>query len=135
MQGQRSSNIKCFSLVLKFGLSEKHTKICTIFLMLCTFTLGKRPNHEEDFFSNFVCFSESPNFMTNGSKVMTVLFVSNPIYSPSILKIYSFFSRSMSRRIRRPHPSGGGTPLPPTVSEAMELVNPMTGGAEAMDTV
>ena len=61
--------------------------------------------------------------------------VSNPIYSPSILKIYSFFSRSMSRRIRRPHPSGGGTPLPPTVSEAMELVNPMTGGAEAMDTV
>ena len=37
--------------------------------------------------------------------------------------------------MRRPHPSGGGTPLPPTVSEAMELVNPMTGGAEAMDTV
>ena len=61
--------------------------------------------------------------------------VSNPIYSPSLPGFYSFFSRSMSRRIRRPHPSGGGTPLPPTVSEAMELVNPMTGGAEAMDTV
>ena len=61
--------------------------------------------------------------------------VSNPIYSRSLLRFYSFFSRSMSRRIRRPHPSGGGTPLPPTVSEAMELVNPMTGGAEAMDTV
>lgn len=42
----------------------------------------------------------------------------------------------MSRRMpRRPHPSGGGTPLPPTVSEAMELVAPMGGGAEAMDTV
>ena len=40
--------------------------------------------------------------------------------------------RSMSRRMpRRPHPSGG-TPLPPTVSEAMELTG---GGAEAMDTV
>ena len=49
---------------------------------------------------------------------------------------YLFYPhRSMSRRIRRPHPSGGGTPLPPTVSEAMELVNPMVGGAEAMDTV
>ena len=38
MQGQRSSNIKYFSLVLKFGLSEKHTKICAIFLMVWTFT-------------------------------------------------------------------------------------------------
>ena len=65
------------------------------------------------------------------SYVDTALF----IYRPSLLSILLFFSRSMSRRMRRPHPSGGGTPLPPTVSEAMELVNPMTGGAEAMDTV
>ena len=49
---------KLFSSVIMFGLSEKHTKICEIFPMLCTF---KRPNHEVDFFK-FVCFSESPNF-------------------------------------------------------------------------
>ena len=31
---------------IKFGLSEKHTKIGTIFLMLCKFTnISKRPNH------------------------------------------------------------------------------------------
>ena len=35
--------------LLKFGLSEKHTKLCAIFLMLCT-SLSKRLNHEEDFF-------------------------------------------------------------------------------------
>ena len=52
-----------------------------------------------------------------------------------MLNYFFYPCRSMSRRIRRPHPSGGGTPLPPTVSEAMELVNPMVGGAEAMDTV
>ena len=40
-------------IMLKFELSEKDTKICTIFLMLCTFThdlLSKRPNPGEDFF-------------------------------------------------------------------------------------
>ena len=40
-------------IMLKFELSEKDTKICTIFLMLCTFThdlLSKRPNPAEDFF-------------------------------------------------------------------------------------
>ena len=38
MQGQRSSDIRYFSLVLKFEHSEKHTKICAIFLMVWTFT-------------------------------------------------------------------------------------------------
>ena len=36
--------------------------------------------------------------------------------------------------LKRGNPLGGlGTPLPPTVSEAMELVAPISGGAEAMD--
>jgi len=56
--------------------------------------------------------------------------------APSVLEemqSVDFRPRSMSRRMpRRPHPSGG-TPLPPTVSEAMELVAPISGGAEAMD--
>ena len=40
---------KLFSGVIKFGLSEKHTKLCAIF-----------PTRK--IFSNFVCFPESPNF-------------------------------------------------------------------------
>ena len=62
----------------------------------------------------------------------------NCMISPfSSSSIFDSSYRSMSRRMpRRPHPSGGGTPLPPTVSEAMELTAPITGsGAEAMDTV
>ena len=31
-------NVVIYTTLLKFGLSEKHTKICAIFLMLCTFT-------------------------------------------------------------------------------------------------
>ena len=51
--------------VIKFGLSEKHTNfeknlshgfdVYSVNQLICQ-------NHEEDFFSNFVCFSESPNF-------------------------------------------------------------------------
>ena len=47
--------------------TEKHTKICApspCFVHL----LCKRPNHEEDFF-RFVCFSESPNFITKVIKI------------------------------------------------------------------
>ena len=45
---------------VKFRLSERHTKICEIFLMVCTFTIVfKRPNHEEDFFKFFVLFRKS----------------------------------------------------------------------------
>ncbi len=46
-------------------------------------------------------------------------------------------SRSMSRRTpRRPHPSGGGTPLPTTVSEAMEVTaGGIIPGGDDMDTM
>ena len=37
---------------VKFGLSEKHTKICAIFLMVWTFT-SKCKNHEKVFFFKF----------------------------------------------------------------------------------
>ena len=47
---------------VKFGLSEKHTKICTIFLMLWTFTYIVNVQSMRQIFSNFVCLSESPNF-------------------------------------------------------------------------
>jgi len=75
---------------------------------------------------------------TSLSESVNMVFQGFTYVAPSVLsemQSLEFRPRSMSRRIRRPHPSGGGTPLPPTVSEAMELVNPMTGGAEAMDTV
>ena len=44
---------------IKFGLSEKHTKFFAIFLMLM-----------RKIFSNFVFFSESPNFilLRNGAR-------------------------------------------------------------------
>merc|ERR1711962_1709257 len=75
---------------------------------------------------------------TSLSESVNMVFQGFTYVAPSVLsemQSLEFRPRSMSRRIRRPHPSGGGTPLPPTVSEAMELVNPMVGGAEAMDTV
>ena len=49
-----------FLSLVKFGLSEKYSiieKSSWWFVNL----LSKHPNHEEDI-SNFVCFSESPNF-------------------------------------------------------------------------
>ena len=35
--------------------------------------LSKHPNHEEDFFSNFVCFSESPNIDTDFQLILEPL--------------------------------------------------------------
>merc|ERR1712110_810261 len=70
---------------------------------------------------------------TSLSESVNMVFQGFTYVAPSVLEemqSLEFRPRSMSRRIRRPHPSGGGTPLPPTVSEAMEF----TGGAEAMDT-
>lgn len=75
---------------------------------------------------------------TSLSESVNMVFQGFTYVAPSVFEEMQsdFRPRSMSRRLpRRPHPSGGGTPLPPTVSEAMELVAPMTGvgGAEAMD--
>ena len=51
---------------LKFGHCEKHIKFEKIFLMVLTYIsadlFSKCQNHEEDFFSNYVCFSKGPNF-------------------------------------------------------------------------
>jgi len=73
---------------------------------------------------------------TSLSESVNMVFQGFTYVAPSVLEemqSVDFRPRSMSRRMpRRPHPSGG-TPLPPTVSEAMELVAPISGGAEAMD--
>ena len=52
------------SNVLKFGLSEKHTKFDKIFLMVLTNQLIYLVNVKtmRKIFSNYVCFSKSPNF-------------------------------------------------------------------------
>ena len=45
---------------LKFGLSEKHTKFEKIFIMVLTNQLNVKTMRK--IFSNYVCFSKSPNF-------------------------------------------------------------------------
>ena len=49
---------------IKFGLSEKHTKFEKIFLMVLTnqliYLVNVKPMRK--IFSNYVCFSEGPNF-------------------------------------------------------------------------
>ena len=52
------------ALRLKFGLSEKHTKFEKIFLMGLTNQLIYLVNVKtiRKIFSNYVCFSKSPNF-------------------------------------------------------------------------
>ena len=60
-------NFDVFSpFLLKFGLSEKHIKFEKIFLMALTNQLIYLVNVKtmRKIFSNFVCFSESPNFTT-----------------------------------------------------------------------
>jgi hypothetical protein len=49
---------------LKFGLSEKNTKFEKIFLMILTIQMIYLLNVKtiRKIFSNYVCFSESPNF-------------------------------------------------------------------------
>ena len=50
-------------LFLMFGLSEKHTKIGAIFLIL-----SKRPNHEEDFFKFCVLLRKSELYVSTKRK-------------------------------------------------------------------
>ena len=52
-------------VLLKFGLSEKHTKFEKIFLMVFTNQLMYLVNVKtmRKIFSNYVCFSISPNFI------------------------------------------------------------------------
>ena len=52
---------------IKFGISEKHTKFEEIFVMVLTnqlIYLGNVKAMRKIFFSNYVCFSKSPNFTT-----------------------------------------------------------------------
>ena len=58
--------ILCQCKALKFGLSEKHTKICVIFLMLCSLYIYLvNVQTIRKIFSNFLCFSESPKRRKN----------------------------------------------------------------------
>ena len=52
------------TVLLKFGISEKHTKFEKIFLMILTNQLIYLVNVKtmRKIFSNYVCFSKSPNF-------------------------------------------------------------------------
>ena len=52
---------------VKFGLSEKHTKFEKIFLMVLTNQLIYLVNIKtmRKIFSNYACFSKSPNFTAN----------------------------------------------------------------------
>ena len=59
--------------MLKFGLSEKHSKIRAIFLMVHFFS--KRPNHE-DFFSN-VLFSISNKEYCLFSKIGMLIIIAD----------------------------------------------------------
>ena len=56
--------IECAGMLVKFGLSEKHTKFEKIFLMVLTNQLITSVNVKtmRKIFSNYVCFSKSPNF-------------------------------------------------------------------------
>ena len=62
---------------VKFGLSEKHTKFEKIFLMVLTNQLIYLLNVKtmRKFFSSYVCFSKSPNFMKH----------QNPLIAPVCL--------------------------------------------------
>ena len=53
------------STTVKFGLSEKHSKFKKIFLMVLTNQLIYLVDVKtmRKIFSNYVCFSKSPNFM------------------------------------------------------------------------
>ena len=61
---------------LKFGLSEKHTKFEKIFLMVLTnqliYLVNVKTIDHFDHFSNYVCFSKSPNFFF-WNEMMTTL--------------------------------------------------------------
>ena len=64
-------------LMLKFGLSEKHTKFEKIFLMVLTNQLIYLVNVKtmRKIFSNYVCFSKSPNFKRKSKKIVDSEFV------------------------------------------------------------
>ena len=63
------------ALLVKFGLSEKHTKFEKIFFMVLTNQLIYLVNLKtmRKIFSNYVCFSKSPNFKNASSKKAGVL--------------------------------------------------------------
>ena len=63
-------------LEVKFGLSEKHTKFEKIFLMVLTNQLIHLVSVKtmRKIFSNYVCFSKSPNFKVR-SKIGTESFI------------------------------------------------------------
>ena len=83
----RKKNI-CY---LKFWLSEKHTKFEKIFLMVLTNQLIYLVNvkNMRKIFSNYVCFSKSPNFMCSTIYVL-ILFI--PIHKYSHLSTWVLYT-------------------------------------------
>ena len=64
--------------LVKFGLSEKHTKFEKIFLIVLTNQLIYLVNVKtmRKIFSNYVCFSKSPNFSATRN-VFSLFLISN----------------------------------------------------------
>ena len=64
MKSNNQLQISQYCSGVKFGLSEKHTKFEKIFLMVLTNQLIYLVNVKTmgKIFSNYVCFSKSPNF-------------------------------------------------------------------------
>ena len=58
------NDLELIFMYIKFGLSEKHTKFEKIFLMVLTNQLIYLVNIKtmRKIFSNYMCFSKSPNF-------------------------------------------------------------------------
>ena len=74
---------------LKIRLSKKHNlkKSSSWFGRL----LSKSTNHEEDFFSNFVCFSESPNFIKGNWDFKRIYPISVQLITELFWEIFAHF--------------------------------------------
>ena len=104
-------------LVIKFGLSEKHRKVCAIFLMLCPFTLVNVQTMRK-IFSNFACFSESPNFKMSTRKKMSFVksylmwTLLNSLFSTSIRRISSALKTIFGSALRTMLALSSWVPVP-----------------------
>ena len=84
-------------IYVKFGLSEKHTKFEKIFLMVLTNQLIYLVNIKtmRKIFSNYVCFSKSPNFTLVGAKWQRVScnhFLHRTHGHPDVTSVRTFIS-------------------------------------------
>ena len=95
--------------IVKFGLSEKHTKFEKIFIMLLTNQLIYLVNIKttRQIFSNYVWFSKSLNFnISNNSKLILgfwwlFVIVTVTTYSGNLVAFLTFPRMELSLEVRR----------------------------------